>query len=113
MKQVVKWTAEGAVKCDFHKVFCDAAGGRYLPGICWYPTKRTGSTVNQGGTADNLYYSSLTDRSFCQGRFFAPLAETPEEYFYLEVQTMQIVPHIGESPGDRFRQTIPGAAGEL
>ena len=26
----------------FHKVFCDVAGRRYLPGICWYPAKRTG-----------------------------------------------------------------------
>ena len=28
------------------------AGIRQLPGICWYPAKRTGHTVNQGGTAD-------------------------------------------------------------
>ena len=45
-KQVVKWTAEGAVKCDFHKVFCDVAGRRHLPGICGYPAKRTGHAVN-------------------------------------------------------------------
>ena len=92
MKQVVKWTAEGAVKCEIHRVCCDVAGRRQLPGICWYPAKRTGHAVNQGGTADSVFYSSLTDRSFWLGRFFAPLAETPEEYFYLEVQTMQIVP---------------------
>ena len=29
-------------------------GRRHLPGICWYPAKRTGHTVNQGGTADNI-----------------------------------------------------------
>ncbi len=49
----------------FHRVFCDAAGKRKMPGICWYPAKRTGYTVNQGGTADSvlLYrtYSSLTE----------------------------------------------------
>ena len=28
-------------------------GIRQLPGICWYPDKRTVRTVNQGGTADN------------------------------------------------------------
>ena len=29
-------------------------GIRQLPGICWYPAKRTGRTVNQGGTADSV-----------------------------------------------------------
>lgn len=28
------------------------AGIRQLPGICWYPAKRTEYSVNQGGTAD-------------------------------------------------------------
>ena len=45
-KQVVKWTAEGAVKCGFHKVFCVVAGRRHLPGICLYPAKCTVYTVN-------------------------------------------------------------------
>ena len=27
-------------------------GIRQLPGICWYPDKRTAQAVNQGGTAD-------------------------------------------------------------
>ena len=53
--QAAKWTAEGAVKCDSHRVFCDVAGRRHLPGICWYPAKRTGHTVNQGGTADKCF----------------------------------------------------------
>ena len=48
--QAAKWTAEGAVKCEDHKVFCDVAGRRNLPGICGYPAKRTGHAVNQGGT---------------------------------------------------------------
>ena len=38
----------------FHRVFCDVAGIRHLPGICWYPAKRTGYTVNQGGTAGRV-----------------------------------------------------------
>lgn len=25
-----------------------------MPGICWYPAKRTGYTVNQGGTAGRV-----------------------------------------------------------
>ena len=29
-------------------------GIRQLPGICWYPAKRTGHAVNQGGTADSI-----------------------------------------------------------
>ena len=29
-------------------------GIRQLPGICWYPAKRTGYTVNQGGTAGRV-----------------------------------------------------------
>ena len=28
------------------RVFCDVAGRRHLPGICWYPAKRTGHPVN-------------------------------------------------------------------
>ncbi len=35
-----------------HRVFCDVEGRRHMPGICRYPAKRTGHTVNQGGTAD-------------------------------------------------------------
>lgn len=38
-----------------HRVFRDVAGRRHLPGICWYPAKCTGHTVNQGGTADNVF----------------------------------------------------------
>ena len=30
-------------------------GIRQLPGICRYPDKRTGQTVNQGGTADKFF----------------------------------------------------------
>ncbi len=28
------------------RVFCDVTGIRHLPGICWYPAKRTGQPVN-------------------------------------------------------------------
>ena len=43
------------------------AGIRQLPGICWYPAKRTGHSVNQGGTADSvvLYqYLFVLDREY-------------------------------------------------
>ncbi len=36
-------------------------GIRQLPGICWYPAKCTGHAVNQGGTADKCFYSSLIE----------------------------------------------------
>lgn len=42
-------------------------GIRQLPGICWYPAKRTGHAVNQGGTADSvvLYlYLFVLDRVY-------------------------------------------------
>ena len=42
-------------------------GIRQLPGICWYPAKRTGRAVNQGGTADSvvLYlYLFVLDRVY-------------------------------------------------
>ncbi len=38
---------------NLHRVFCDVAGRRHLPEICWYLAKCTGHTVNQGGTADS------------------------------------------------------------
>ena len=53
-----------------HRVFCDVAGRRHLPGICRYPAKRTAHTVNQGGTADN-FVLFVPDRSiFLSGTFF-------------------------------------------
>ena len=73
-------------------------GIRQLPGICWYPAKRTASAVNQGGTADNVFYSSLTEREFCQGRFLLLLWQTRQRsIFYLEVQTMQIIPTLDKA----------------
>lgn len=57
--QVVKWTTEGAVKEDTWNYEISSIlrreGIRQLPGICWYPAKRTGHTVNQGGTADKCF----------------------------------------------------------
>ena len=57
--QVVKWTTEGAVKEDTQNFKTSSIlrreGIRQLPGICWYPAKRTGHTVNQGGTADKCF----------------------------------------------------------
>jgi len=56
----------------FPRVFCDVAGRRHMPGICWYPAKRTGHAVNQGGTADNCLF--VLDRFyFLRGIFFIPL----------------------------------------
>lgn len=56
--QVVKWTTEGAVKEDTWNYEISSIlrreGIRQLPGICWYPAKRTGYTVNQGGTAGRV-----------------------------------------------------------
>ena len=60
----------------FPRVFCDVAGRRHMPGICWYPAKCTGHAVNQGGTADSVVrlddvlYSSLTDSMILSGAFF-------------------------------------------
>lgn len=45
-------------------------GIRQLPRICWYPAKCTEESVNQGGTADNVY-SPLTD--FILSRVFVVL----------------------------------------
>ena len=42
-------------------------GIRQLPGICWYPAKRTGHAVNQGGTADSVVlqmYLFVLDRVY-------------------------------------------------
>ena len=47
--QIVKWTAEGTGKGD-RLVFCDVRHTS-VPGICRYSAKRTGHSVNQGGTA--------------------------------------------------------------
>ena len=49
------------------------AGIRQLPGICWYPAKRTEYSVNQGGTADKSSYSSLTKQCFVKD-FFARIS---------------------------------------
>ena len=71
-------------------------GIRQLPGICWYPDKRTGHAVNQGGTADK--YLFVLDRSLfsVRGEFFCSPGREPGEYFYLEVQTMQILPTLDQ-----------------
>ena len=43
------------------RVFCDVGHIRQLSGICQYSAKAHDSFVNQGGTADKAFYSSLTD----------------------------------------------------
>jgi hypothetical protein len=76
----------------FPRVFCDVAGRRHMPGICWYPAKRTGHAVNQGGTADSVVYSSLTDSIFLSRTFLCdtgnpvlrtPLTEIKSEEFFI------------------------------
>ena len=55
-------------------------GIRQLPGICWYPAKRTGHSVNQGGTADSvvLYlYLFVLDRVYISVKGVFVLFETP------------------------------------
>ncbi len=55
-------------------------GIRQLPGICWYPAKRTGRAVNQGGTADSvvLYlYLFVLDRVYISVKGVFVLFETP------------------------------------
>lgn len=51
--QAAKWTAEGAVNSHYFESAQYSAtwGIRQLPGICRYSAKRTGHSVNQGGTA--------------------------------------------------------------
>ena len=65
---------------DVFQSILQRVGIRQLPGICWYPAKRTGHTVNQGGTADSVvlfiyvHDSSLTDLFFSvRGVFFIPI----------------------------------------
>lgn len=48
----IKWAAEGAVKCDLSQSILQRDEMRQFSGICQYPSKRTGFSVNQGGTAD-------------------------------------------------------------
>lgn len=65
---------------DVFQSILQRVGIRQLPGICWYPAKRTGRAVNQGGTADSVvlfiyvHDSSLTDLFFSvRGVFFIPI----------------------------------------
>ena len=45
-------------------------GIRLLPGICWYPDKGMAvMAMNQDGTADNEFYSSLTEEIILSGAF--------------------------------------------
>lgn len=63
--QAAKWTAEGAVNSHYFESAQYSAtwGIRQLPGICRYSAKRTSHFVNQGGTAGEVYCSSLTEES--------------------------------------------------
>ena len=84
---------------SIHRVFCDVAGRRHLPGICWYPAKRTGHTVNQGGTADSIFALFVLDRTYISVKDVFVLLlwqRAPKEYFYLEVLIMKIFPDLSD-----------------
>ena len=67
--QIIKWTAEGAVKCRKATEYSATCGIRNMPGIWWYPIRALLSKKwMQGGTADKVY-SSLTEGRFCRGLF--------------------------------------------
>ena len=57
---------------DVFQSILQRVGIRQLPGICWYPAKRTGYTVNQGGTAGEVYTLVLdrNDNSVKSGLFY-------------------------------------------
>lgn len=50
--------ANGPLRVQSNGIFSQSilqrVGIRQLPGICWYPAKRTGYTVNQGDTAGRV-----------------------------------------------------------
>lgn len=77
MKQVVKWAAEGAVKCA-----CCAQSilrrdrQTLLPGVCLYPAKRTaGREFKVAPRIIELLFVLDRNRGFCQGRFFTSLRD--------------------------------------
>ncbi len=56
--QVRNKLSNGPLRVQSNGIFSQSilqrVGIRQLPGICWYPAKRTGYTVNQGGTAGRV-----------------------------------------------------------
>ena len=59
-KQVIKWTAEGTVKCYEGRVFCDVRTYVSCQGYIGISQSAQYHAANQGGTADKNY-SSLTE----------------------------------------------------
>ncbi len=57
-----------------------------MPVICWYPAKRTGHSVNQGGTADSVVLFVL-DREYIsvKGDFIFSFGGMLKKKFDLEV----------------------------
>lgn len=84
MKQVVKWTAEGAVKWIYH-----SSGYPEYSATCGHTSFARDMLVSC--QAHELYrefkvaprivkiYSSLTELKFCQGRFFSEQKSTVEQ----------------------------------
>lgn len=63
-------------------------GIRQLPGICQYSAKRTGHTVNQGGTANDIVrcsYLFVLDRVYISVKdFFMPINSFDRKYKSME-----------------------------
>ena len=78
-KQVVKWTAEGAVKCVFAQSILQRDDIRQLSGICTYP-EESAVSANQGGTTDKIY-SSLTEEYFSVKGFFVLILTLLRRFF--------------------------------
>lgn len=56
-KQVIKWTAEGAVKCDFYyRVFCNERACVSCRGYVSILLSVWEVPQNQGGTADKILF---------------------------------------------------------
>jgi len=79
-KQVGKWTAEGAVKWMFSRVFCNVWAYVSCRGYVGILLSAQGILWMQGGTADSVvlfiyvHDSSLTDLFFSvRGVFFIPI----------------------------------------
>ena len=66
-KQVVKWTAEGAVKREaFPRVFCDAQAGVTCRGYVCILLRARHMPRRQGGTADRAVLKEVPDSSLTE-----------------------------------------------
>jgi hypothetical protein len=69
-KQVVRHkTADGAVKCVFHIVFCNVQAYVSCRDVLAIARSTVKVFVALSDSAEKDFYSSLTDRHFCRGVF--------------------------------------------